>query len=331
MNPVMTPTPKGFPKAQFGRKVDTNPTNSNAVLVTQEMIDEWEVSQTDFTIPQTPQGQVLKSAFSFTTKNTVPGNYDSGTNPSPISLNWNGVTRILITPTMGTIPTGGITSQTVNGFKATMSALTLYGITNDATLTGNPLTEFNPLVEYQGVSYTISVLTGQDLLDELKTTYIDGTNTSKIIADALVKKEGTNFVYQSEESLVLSQGTSNYLSQYTGTYAVQDKGSKTESIWESCVVGGTIDKYVKATLANAGEENATATFALSENSTITIQGTPTTASEIPILAMIRVDLPEDLISEVYTSPSSESGKIKLGVMNIAGQLAVEIGYGTGTA
>lgn len=328
--------PKEFPKAQFGSR-EADPLTSPAVLVTQEMIDEWQVNQSEFTIPQTPTGQVLKSAFSFTTNNVPPSSYTfdpTATNQINIPVNWNGVTRILITPTMATIPTTGITNQAVNGFKATMSALTLFGKSNTVNFTNNETTEkpfsYNNLVEYQGVSYTVSVLTGQELLDELNKTYkpTTGTDTSEIVANALVTKNGTTLAYGTGSSLILEQGMDDINIQYDGTYAVQDIGSKTEPTWESCVIGGKIEKYVTATLTNAGETTAKATFALSSNANITVSATPAAGSVIPILAMIRVDLPEDLIQEVYTDQVSEASKIKLSMMNVAGQLAVEIGYGT---
>lgn len=320
--------PKEFPKAQFGSR-ETN-TTSPAVLVTQEMIDEWEVQQEEFSIPKTPEGNLLKSAFSFMTTNDPPSSYNA-TNTTEIPVNWNGVTRILITPTMGGI-TEAITNQPVNGFKATMSALTLFGKSNTVGFTNDETTEnfsYNNLVEYQGVSYTISVLTGDDLLNELKATYNPNTDndTTKIVADALVTKNGTTLAYGTGSSLVLQQRMDDINTQYEGTYAVQDIGSKTEPIWESCIIGGSINKYVKASITNAGEPNATVDFSTSTD-TINVLTSPATTGpiEIPILAMIRVDFPEDLIQELYTDQVSET-EIKLSMMNVAGQLAVEIGYG----
>lgn len=322
--------PKEFPKAQFGSR-ETNPITSPAVLVTQEMIDEWQVNQSDFTIPQTPKGTILTSAFSFTTNN-VPPSSDTFDPISTIPVKWNGVTRILITPTMATLPTGGITNQPVNGFKATMSALTLFGTTKIATFTNTGNTyEYNNLVEYQGVSYTISVLTGKDLLKELETTYNPNTDndTTKIVADALVTKNGMTLTYGTGSSLILEQSMNDINTQYEGTYAVQDIGSKTEPIWESCIIGGTIEKYVKASITNAGETSAKVDFSTSTDTIINVSTSPATTGsiEIPILAMIRVDFPEDLIQELYTDQVSETDKIKLSMMNVAGQLAVEIGYG----
>lgn len=321
--------PKEFPKAQFGSR-ETNPITSPAVLVTQEMIDEWEVQQEEFSIPKTPEGNLLKSAFSFMTTNDPPSS-DTFDPNSTIPVNWNGVTRILITPTMTNLPDGGITNQKVNGFKATMSALTLFGTTKIATFTNTGNTfEYNNLVEYQGVSYTISVLTGEDLLNELKATYNPNTNndTTKIVADALVKKNGTDYAYGTGSSLILEQSMNDINTQYEGTYAVQDIGSKTEPIWESCIIGGSISNYVKASITNAGDPNATVDFSLITNTSITVSATPESESVIPILAMIRVDFPEDLIQELYTDPSNEENEIKLSMMNVAGQLAVEIGYGS---
>lgn len=322
-NPFKFPETKAkqAPLHNFGERTAQD-SEGDAVLVTQQMIDLYQVKQDGFELPQDPSGTVLSTAFTFKTSNEPPTTYST---TADIALNWNGVTRILITPTM--IPlTTDLTDQYFTGFKATLSPFVLYG-TEKADTTDNRADKstYNPFMKYQGVSYTVSVLTGEELKKELEATFND-TKSKKALADALVSKNTQNAFEYGSKSLVMQQNTTNYLNQYNGTYAVEAKDSKTEPIWESCVIGGKIPDYMLATVSNAGAANASVVLSRSTNTQFTITKTAAADSAIPIIAMIRVDFPEDLISEVYTSKSSTADKINTTVANIMGQLCVKIGY-----
>lgn len=324
-NPFKFPEAKAkqAPLHNFGERT-AQENEGDAVLVTQQMIDLYQVNQDGFELPQDPSGTVLSTAFTFKTSNKPPTAYS---NTDSIALNWNGVTRILITPTMIPLNTN-LTDQYFTGFKATLSSFVLFGTETNATDNRAEADKntYNPFMKYQGVGYTVSVLTGQDLSDELQATF-NTTETKKALADALASKNAQNTLVYGSESLVMQQNTTNYLSQYNGTYAVEAKDSKTEPIWESCVIGGKITDYVTVTVSNAGQSSATIAVSRSTSSRFTVnKDVPVASAAIPIVAMIRVDFPEDLISEVYTSSSSTANRITTTVANIVGQLCVKIGY-----
>lgn len=318
-------------KAQ-ARGVGLGQDGNSTVVIAQTMLDRWEVDQDDFALPQTPTGTLLNSSFAFNTDNAPPAAFNVGpTTNTAIKLNWNGVTRILITPTMAY--TAPIAETTVNGFAATVSGLTLYGTRGTSTTADQVTntTQFYPFDAVQAMTYTISVLTGQELLDELTATYGVDATTKRAFADALVgEKQGGGLEYKTGSAMVLSQGTANYADQYEGTYAAEDADCKTEALAEASYVDATTTKApVIAKITGAGTASANVTFAYNAATTTMAVVAPDAAVDVPILGMIRIDLPEDVVSNIYTSrDGTETGKVTTTVVNLAGQISVAIGYGT---
>lgn len=304
----------------------------------------YDVEQNEFKIPSVSQETFLISSFYSKTTNDVPSGIPKmgteGTSSEHASLAWNGISRILITPMTagGKYKTNSTTETeifgktiTFNSFVVTMMNPVLEEKKGDVP--GTIKGEKEAFVAMQNLSYAVSVLTGDELKTELETTFTGPANTMSVsdLYNAVISvKEGKTSLAPPEASF-LEQKTDDFFAQYEGTYATTDSKCRVEPIREACYIGAESCTPVDVQFSGT-ESNRTATFTVNRTNESYAFGTNASAvaaGKIPILAMIKIDLPEDLVGTVYTYDSATPGNTTLGVVNMSLGISTKIGITIG--
>lgn len=298
---------------------------SGVIFVTQEMIDLAQIRQNDFVLPS-PLGQkCLYGSFVVKTENDPPSSIGT---IDQAKLVWNGISRLIICPTTTTMTflENGIETSiigksiTFKAFHLTMGPLTLSEMV--LPLTGSLPGTMTPeaFVETQGISYTLSVLTGKELQQELEKTFQNGGQQE-------LYNLWYSIFYHVPSKSFIPQSTSNYTFQYQGTYAIETQGAKVEPLSESCLITTdlTETEIVLVTLTQDENKQYIMSTELVQNTQVHI---PTeqefhSGSPMPIFGMIHLDLPEDLISNVYTY-GSKTQVSAVSVLNMATSFNLQI-------
>lgn len=319
-----------------GRGLDPDPTPApmdGPILVTQLMQDMYDVDQAGFVIPAVTESKTMVATFAAKTSNAVPADYAS---VATSAIACNGVTRILVTPMTAGGKTGADDTSAVYGrtvtfgaFAVTTSAFYVNETKQEVSGALPPNGAYAPFLWDQKLSYAVTVYTGDELAAELgrvfgDTAGADATATMPV-ASLYGAVVGASGVAAPERSF-LEQGVANINAQYGGTYAASSIKSRVERLHEALLVGETPAKIVELkfqdnhTKFTATSVASATPFAVGDATTIAAG-----SGGVPVLAMIQIDFPEDLVQNVYSSPADASGKINLSVINVAFQVSTCIG------
>lgn len=326
-------------RQQEGRQL-VNLTKST--IVTQEMLDLAEVTSSSFRVPTVGSQNLLTGSFFAETKNTAPSAVPTpatqGNPATNANLAWNGVTRLLITPasTVMRLPDTQGALQEISGKTLKFSKINV--TTSSIVLSEKKTTIDKPnsfdakdsaeFLFAQGGSYVIASLVADDLKAELETTF-GSAGKADVLFNALLQSDGNgtwSYKTQSGDSL-LGQSTANFFAQYDGTYAAQAAEYKVEPMSEACLVGGELKRVVMLTFAgDAGSRTATATVESAASVAIpTAEEVANGTKAFPVFAMVRIDVPEDLVGTVYASVlSTDATKVDVAVVNMGLSVGVAV-------
>lgn len=358
-------------------------------LVTQQMIDEYEMEKN--IASSTPERPYLIPEFNLTsefvgdtysmllnTDNGIPSaaqikdpNDDANEGAGAYAFKWNGVTRILLPVTQITKPD----SNTEEHFKISKILVKTSGVSlhlDENKVSDEEITEKNILQDHWkrfsqsvgtvGAQYTVALLTGQELVDELQTslgdlvsaddaqTKINGFLNSLLQVDS--NEETSTYNVKPRTIKIAETGAQSpnvipqpmaYNDAYMGTYALSSADAKTVPIKTGviCETKAAKDSQIpvvkipfKATPTGTGSDASlkNATIKPSEitvatqvtKSDLETMGIPSVETSFMgyIAAMLRIDVPEDFVQEIYWSYGSQGYKV--GVWNATQQIACQI-------
>lgn len=355
---------------------------TTATLVTQSMLDSAEMAtnlKTDtYTLPDFVHTGFVGDEYAclVNTQNPIPNKTQIeglSTNSSAYTFLWNGITRVFL-PVTG-IPESlkDKTNLKITRVLVKTSGFSLHldEETVPDGITDSNLTQCSQWVGAVGAQYSVALLTGQELFDELyrninkiasheepNKTILFNTFLSGMIQATVDPTDSSKVNVAPKKIEIAQDGTQSgnvvpqqmpYSAAYPDTYALEAKTNKTVPV-KSGVVCETKDdtaghlKVARIKFDTTATRNGTKVTL--DNTTVTVEkplidSVPITGDKLVsqtidladgasrpvtgygyIAAMLRVDVPEDLVQDIYWSDGSQG--LKVGVVNGTQQIACQL-------
>lgn len=242
------------------------------------------------------------------------------------------------------------------------SGMSLHLDEQEITDTSIQTPEWNQHSQYVGpigAQYSVALLTGADLKKELS-GLVQGSDVemkNKFLQQMISVSENpsdpTKYVVKPKEITIASDATQNgnvipqsisYSDAYMGTYALESAGAKTIPLKTGVICetlpgsGSQIDAVkisFTTTYNDTTKEMSGTTITIEDALSTSIPVADLSKNEIPkgtptatitgygyIAAMLRIDVPEDLVQEIYWSYGSRGYMV--GVLNGTQQIACQI-------
>ena len=326
-----------------GTDKDSQSDSIKTILVTQHMIDLKDAETITVSAIKSTSNATLVSTQAYVTEN----NAEVASNDQNLSSHvwaWNGVTRLLVTPQtietewkawVGTNPTNQ--TMSLSRLCCSIAGVRLFLRRINAT----SLESFSlatSLIGIEGATCTANILVGNGLKAELERMVSDSKLEQELLSSFYTNVPGTETkpaTMRPENVGLFQQQVTGITGQYIGPYASSWPGSRSEPVSEPLFFDVTYDQTVGTSIPvlTAIKTNGVLSFkpeittrtsktVPQVNASLSTINTQDGEVEIPVLAMILVDVNEDLVQAIYKTHATGMQSSSLWAMNMAFEATV---------